>query len=471
MPLSRLRALPLRGKVLLTVLGTAIAVLGASTVLSFRFWRVETLETAERQALLAAGSTRATIESALRDGRREPARRTLVGLMEDGTIGSARVYGEGRIILLSADRFEEGDQASVIWIPQVSELPREGLVNRDAEGRNVRAFLPMMVPEPAVLEVEFSTESIKAAMDRGARLGLALVAVSLITVSIIVVTMFEREVVAPLHRMDDMLRVGNSDSDPRSGRDELKDLEAGVTLLIEKEAKAEARAADQEGLAKVGELAAEMAHEFKRPLTSVRTAVDVLQQEYTLDEEGSVLVRALDEQLERLHETMQDLFSIAKPIVPESVDVDLIDTLDEALMEVAGQPAMAGVQIQRAYAGKQAFVVGDARRLRQAFMNVVMNGAEAMPDGGTLVVDMEVVDHEARVSVADGGTGLEPHEVERVLKPFYSTKPSGTGLGLPLVARVVSAHRGRLAIESTPGEGTTVCITLPQLEKTEARGV
>jgi len=470
MPLTRLRALPLRGKVLLTVLGAAIAVLGASTVLSFRFWRIETLETAERQALLAAGSTRATVESALRDGRPEPARRTLIRLMEEGTIGSARVYGEGRIILLSADRFEEGDRASVIWIPRVSELPREGLVNRDAEGLNVRAFLPMMVPEPAVLEVEFSVATIKAAMDRGARLGLALMAVSLIAVSIIVVTMFEREVVGPVQRMDVMLREGNSVPEHR-GRDELRGLEEGVTLLIEKEAEAEARAADQEGLAKVGELAAEMAHEFKRPLASVRTAVDVLQQEYTLDEEGSVLVRALDEQLERLHETMQDLFSIAKPIVPETVDVDLVDTLDEALMEVAGQPALEGVQIQRGYVGENVYVAGDARRLRQAFMNVIMNAAEAMPDGGALVVDLELEDGEVKIAIKDQGTGLEPDEVERILKPFYSTKPSGTGLGLPLVARVVSAHRGRLTIDSTPGSGTTVFIALPQLDKPEVRGV
>jgi signal transduction histidine kinase len=306
-------------------------------------------------------------------------------------------------------------------------------------------------------------------MDRGARLGIGLMAASLVAVGIIVVTMFEREVVAPLHRMDVLLRAENGASGRRAGRDELLELEQSVTLLLEKEHEAEARVADQEGLAQVGELAAEMAHEFKRPLTSVRTAVDVLQQEYTLDGEGQVLLDALEGQLEHLHQTMQDLFSIAKPIVLETNVLDLVATLDEALSEIAGTSALDGVEVRRAYAGKQAQAVGDSRRLRQAFVNLMMNGVEAMPDGGVLVVDVDATDAGVEVTFADSGVGLEPEEVERIVKPFYSTKPLGTGLGLPLVARVVSAHRGGLSIESLPGRGTTVRITLPRISETAAR--
>lgn len=469
-PLRRLGALPLRGKLLLTVLGAAVAALGASTFFSFRYWRSETLVAAEQQALLAAGSTRATVESELRLDRPDAARRTLVRLREDGAIGSARVYGEGRVILLSADRFEEGDRATAIWIPHASELPRGGLVNTDGEGESVRAFVPMAIPEPAVLEVEFPTAATKAAMDRGARLGIGLMAVSLVAVSLIVVTMFEREVVAPLNRMDVLLRSENGSSERRAGRGQIRELEQSVTLLLEKGQEAEARAADQEALAQVGELATEMAHEFKRPLSSVRTAVEVLQQEYTLDEYGSVLIDAVEGQLDRLHETMQDLFSIAKPIVPGATVVDVAATLDEALSEIAGQASLERVEVRRSYAGKRAHVSGDARRLRQAFLNVLMNGAEAMSDGGLLVVDIDTTGRCVEVSFTDSGHGLEPDEIERILKPFYSTKPAGTGLGLPLVARVVSAHRGGLAIESLPGRGTNVRITLPPTSQPVERG-
>jgi two-component system sensor histidine kinase AtoS len=84
-----------------------------------------------------------------------------------------------------------------------------------------------------------------------------------------------------------------------------------------------------------------------------------------------------------------------------------------------------------------------------------------MPGGGHLHVSVRRDADTVAVSITDSGPGLGPAEVERALSPFYSTKPLGTGLGLPLVARIVSAHRGGLAFESRPGKGTTVRISLP----------
>jgi signal transduction histidine kinase len=230
----------------------------------------------------------------------------------------------------------------------------------------------------------------------------------------------------------------------------------------------EARAADQdrrlaaqEGLAQVGELAAEMAHEFKRPLASIQTAVSLLQQEYELDEGGREMLGAVHQQLDRLHETMQDLFSLAKPLVMEGEAVDLTDVLDEALAGLAGIAGIQQVEVDRAYGHERILVRGDARRLAQAFLNVLGNAVEAMPDGGHLTVSATLrPDASVEVSITDTGHGLDPEAVERALRPFYSTKPLGTGLGLPLVARIVSAHRGGLAIESRPKHGTTVRITL-----------
>lgn len=467
----RVRSLPVRGKVLLTVLGTAVAALGASTYLSFRYWENEALASAERQALLAASATQASIESAIRGGRLAPAHHALTQLREGGDVTTARVYGSDGRILISADPYEEGSRSGAVFIPDAMELPRTGLV-KPADTRNaVRAYLPVSVPEPAVLEIEFSVAPTMAAMERGARLGMGLMAVSLLAVGIVVVTMFEREVVRPLHRMDVLLRAeAASQGGPRSGaRNELVNLERTVTELLEKGRATEARAADsdrrlaaREGLAQVGELAAEMAHEFKRPLASIQTAVSLLQQEYELDEGGRDMLGAVHGQLDRLHDTMQDLFSLAKPLVIEDGVVDLPDVLDDALASLAGLPGMERVEVHRAYGHTPTYVRGDAKRLGQVFGNILANGAEAMPDGGHLTLSTTLPgDGSVEISVTDTGHGLEPEEVERALRPFYSTKPLGTGLGLPLVARIVAAHRGGLSIESRPKHGTTVRITLP----------
>ena len=312
----------------------------------------------------------------------------------------------------------------------------------------------------------------KSAMDRGARLGIGLMAVSLLAVVVIVVTMFEREVVGPLERMDELLRETDK-RDTGVGRrvksPALQDMERSVTRLVKRGQEAEAIAADQdrrlaatEGLAEVGELAAEMAHEFKRPLASIRTAMSMFQQEYSLDESGRDMVGAVNNQLELLHDTMQDLFSLAKPVVLEETSVNLTDTLDEALAELWGHPAVEGIRVDREYEGQDLTVPGDGRRLRQAFVNVLTNAAEALSGDGSVTVGIRTIDADTvDVLISDTGPGLDPAAVEAAVKPFYSTKPQGTGLGLPLVARIVAAHRGGLAIESSPGSGTTVRISLP----------
>lgn len=467
----RLRALPVRGKLLLTVLGAAVAALGGSTYLSFRYWQHEALSAAEGQALLAARSTQATVESALRLGRPEPARHSLDQLRQEGTITAARVFGERGEVLLSSDRYEEGRRATSVWIPEPSELPRTGLVKVSNDGNSVWAFLPLSLPEPAVLEVEFSVAATRVAMERGARLGIGLMAASLLAVVLIIVTMFEREVVAPLQRIDVLLRSERGRGLPPANRDELRHLERSVSRLLEQEKAVQAQAEAQAGLAQVGELAAEMAHEFKRPLASIRTAVEVLQQEYELDDGGKRVLSALDGQLERLHDTMQDLFSLAKPVVLEESAVDVADTLDEALTELAGLFDLHAVEVQRAYGHTGLQVPGDRRRLGQALLNVLTNAVEAMAEGGRLTVSASPVEPESvEIVITDTGGGLDPEEVERALKPFYSTKPAGTGLGLPLVARVVAAHGGGLAIESRPHVGTTVRITLPLVREVRSEG-
>ncbi len=475
----RIRSLPVRGKVLLTVLGAAIATLGASTYLSYRYWEEEALDQAQREALLAAASTQASIESAIRLGQPAPAHRALTRLRADGHVTAARVYGPDGTVLLSADPLEEGTRQPAFFMPAPTELPRSGIVKPSVARGEVRAYIPVSLPQPAVLEVELSVAPTMAAIERGSRLGMGLMAVSLLAVGVVVVTMFEREVVAPLHRIDVLLHANSGKGDGTRSRDELRHLERSVTELLEKEREGEARAADQdrrladrEGLAQVGELAAEMAHEFKRPLASIRTAVSVVQHEYDLDERGREVLEAVDVQLEHLRDTMQDLFSLAKPVVLEDAAVDAADVLDEALTELAGIPGVEKVEVHRAYAHDGMWVRGDARRLRQAFLNVLANAVEAMPEGGHLQVNAtRVGESSVEVAITDTGHGLGPEEVERALRPFYSTKPLGTGLGLPLVARIVSAHRGGLTIESRPHRGTTVRVNLPFSAPPDGPGV
>jgi signal transduction histidine kinase len=456
-----LKRYPLRVKVLITLIGGALVLLGIATHLSFRYWRSEAVAVAEQQALLAASSARTAVESGLQSGRTEYARRALQQLLAHEPVQAVRVYARDGTTLISPDEAEEGTRPRGMWMPAGRELG-QGVVRVDATRDVVHAFVPLSVPPAAVLEVEYSLGAVKEAMDRGARLGLALVVGSLFALAAILFTMLEREVVAPLTRVTGLM----SGSYPRS-HDEMGRLEAGVADLIERESQASAerdQLVQQAGFAQVGEMAAEMAHEFKRPLASIQSAVRLLSQEYVLEARGQKLLGAVEDQLDHLSETMRDLFALAKPVGLETEAVSLRDVMGAALAQIAGHPAAEGLNVTRDYPQADVLVRGDARRLEQAAANLMLNAAEAMGPGGQLALAFGATDDSAWFEVADTGGGIPETEIEKVLLPFYSTKPAGTGLGLPLVARVVASHGGRIAIQSEVGAGTRIRVELPLAE-------
>jgi signal transduction histidine kinase len=462
-PRFRLRELPLRTKLAVTVLGTGLLVLGVATQWSFRYWRAEAVAVVEQQALMAALSVRTTVESALMHGQKAQARAGLRRLGATAPVTGARVYAADGTIVLSTEETEEGRRPAGVWLPSGRDVPEGGLVRQAEDGQAVRAFLPVAAPGATLLEVRFTVAPLQAAMTRGARLALAMLIGSLLAMGLIFALMFEREVMGRVQRVSWLL-----ERPERSGRDELRSLEVSVAELVQKErdaareaAEQRRRIAEQAGFAQVGELAAEMAHEFKRPLASIRTAMELLKQEYALESGGSVLIGRLDAQLDRLSETMRDVFALAKPAdyAPEPLDLQAV--IDGALMQLAGHPAAHRVSVVRSYDDMPP-VYGDAKRLEQALANLLLNGAEAMPQGGTLTVRAGPAGEGwVEVEVTDTGVGIPPEEIERVLKPFYSTKPAGTGLGLPLVGRVVASHGGRLTLDSEAGAGTTARVHLP----------
>jgi signal transduction histidine kinase len=455
----RLREQPLRTKLIITAIGTAVVVFGVASWLTFRYWRQESEAAAGQQALLAAASVRSAVESALTAGRPGQARAALRELVELESITGARVYGTDGVIVVSTDRGEEGSRPVGVWIPSPRDLPAGGTARPTPGGDGVNAFLPVKAGGTAILEVDFSLAPLEDAMDRAARLGLMLLVGSLAATVLIVATMLEREVVAPVERVASILA---SEGDRTLRSDELGRIEASVTDLIRKEQAAEQRLATQAGFAEVGEMAAEMAHEFKRPLASIRSAMSLLEQEYQLDTQAQSLLAAVDGQLGKLTETMQDLFALAKPVELEAEPVDLADTTDEALVHLAGLMDTSGRRIERRYAPDVPPVSGDRHRLEQAALNLALNALEAMEDG-TLTITLQRGEAPDTVVLEfrDTGHGIPEEAIEKVVRPFYSTKPAGTGLGLPLVARVVAAHGGTLDIRSEPGEGTTVWLEFP----------
>jgi len=469
--IEKLRGLSLRSKLAITLAGGAVVLLGAATFFSFRYWRGEAIASVQAQSRVMALSSRSALEPALAFGQRDQARRQLRQLVSSPTVIAARVYDGSGTVLLSSDPAEEGDRRPGVWVPRSAELPEQGLDRETEAGRGLRMFLPLKTPAGAVYEIHFSVAPFIEALDRGASFGIGLLLASTLALGLILLAMLEREVVAPIRRVGGMLgrSAGEIGYPERGERGELGALETSVARLIAFEEAAERRAeeqdralAEKENLAQVGEMAAEMAHEFKRPLASIRTALELLQAEYELDPQGREVLEAVNTQLDHLTGTMKDLFALARPVVVQPVEVNVPAVLDAAVFSLIGYPGMDAVEVIRDYAADVPAITGDARRLEHAFQNLMANAVEAMASGGRLTLRMRrAADGGVEVAVTDTGVGMPEERVEYALKPFYSTKPHGTGLGLPLVVRVISAHNGSIRIESKPGSGTTVHVHLP----------
>lgn len=217
----------------------------------------------------------------------------------------------------------------------------------------------------------------------------------------------------------------------------------------------------KEQLAAVGELAAAIAHEVRNPLAVIANAVATLRRAGISDADREVLLGIVSEESERLNSMVTDLLRFARPTSIKKSRVDLVE-----LVEHTQVPLGERYQIEVHADDSARFVEGDPNLLRTALDNVIQNATQAMPKGGVISVDVREAerDHHAGVTLTleDAGSGMDQETLARALDPFFTTRPSGTGLGLPIVQRVIQAHGGSVDLQSQSGRGTTVSLWLPR---------
>ena len=214
------------------------------------------------------------------------------------------------------------------------------------------------------------------------------------------------------------------------------------------------------GLAVVGEMAATVAHEIKNPLAGISGAIQVLAEGLSLDDNRREVVGEILDQVRRLDRTVRDLLNFARPITPVRQDMDLTDSLASAWKMLAPQSEAKAVRFVLE-PGTPMEIQADPQMLRQIWVNLFQNAIEAMPKGGE--VRVRVVREEAvRIEIRDTGNGIDAATVERIWRPFFTTKTRGTGLGLPLVKKIVEAHQGRIWCESEPKKRTSFFVEIPK---------
>ena len=215
-------------------------------------------------------------------------------------------------------------------------------------------------------------------------------------------------------------------------------------------------------LKELGELAAHLAHEIRNPLGGIKGFATILEQELKdrpdLQQMASYIVQGSDS----LNHCVSQILEYARPFQLHQETVDLIQLIEEIkqLMQVdANWNVQITFLVQSPHSNVMVSV--DRQLFKSALLNLFVNAVQAMPNGGSLTVTVDVKSLFVVIQVADTGTGILPENLSKIFSPFFTTKEMGNGLGLTEVHKVVQAHQGTIEVQSEIGKGTTFTIKIP----------
>lgn len=247
----------------------------------------------------------------------------------------------------------------------------------------------------------------------------------------------------------------------------IQDITAKKTMESELR-KAQTTLMKAERLAAVGELAAEVSHEVRNPLNSLSINLQLLKRELKKDDCGDeqmrkALVKILEDEIKRVDSVVGEFAKFCKVPKLELRECD-INLVVSDVLELIGEEASRGginIEVERETADPMVARM-DVDQMRQVILNLVMNSIGAMSKGGRLTITTGIQnDGHIKINVEDTGEGISQENMEEIFKPFFTTKPNGTGLGLTITSRIIKEHQGSIRCQSVPGKGSDFEVILP----------
>ena len=213
-------------------------------------------------------------------------------------------------------------------------------------------------------------------------------------------------------------------------------------------------------LAALGQLSAGLAHELRNPLGTIKASAEMLARQVTSENEVAREVAGfISTEVDRTNSLVTRFLQFARPLEVRLEKADLAQMLDRAV--AAAEREANGVAIYKNYDPAIAPFPFDAELMERVVYNLVVNAAQASVAGGTVTVKTRASGGTVEISVIDRGQGIEPKDLGSIFNPFFTTKPTGVGLGLAIVSKIVDEHGGKIAVESEPGRGSVFRVLLP----------
>jgi two-component system sensor histidine kinase HydH len=231
------------------------------------------------------------------------------------------------------------------------------------------------------------------------------------------------------------------------------------------EANAQIREAEEavrrsDRLAALGQLSAGLAHELRNPLGTIKASSEMLGTSVNAENDvAREMAGFISSEVDRANSLITRFLQFARPLQVRLESADLSHVLDRAVAMAAREAP--GIAIYKNYSPEIPPFPLDAELMERVFYNLVLNAAQASPPGGTVTVKTRAAEGTAEVAVIDRGSGVDPKDLDSIFNPFFTTKPSGVGLGLAIVSKIVDEHGGKIAVESEPAKGSVFRVLLP----------
>lgn len=215
-------------------------------------------------------------------------------------------------------------------------------------------------------------------------------------------------------------------------------------------------------LAALGQLSAGLAHELRNPLGTIKASAEMLARQVSAENEVAREVAGfISTEVDRTNSLVTRFLQFARPLQVRVENADLAHMLDRAIAAAEREPN--NVTIYKNFDPEIPPFPFDAELMERVVYNLVVNAAQATPAGGAVTVKTRAAGGTVEISVIDRGQGIQPKDLPNIFNPFFTTKPTGVGLGLAIVSKIVDEHRGKITVESEPGRGSVFRVLLPMV--------
>lgn len=260
----------------------------------------------------------------------------------------------------------------------------------------------------------------------------------------------------------------------RTRADELRRTALGLEKSCEQLSRQSERIMEMEGqlrkaerLSTIGELAAVLAHEIRNPLGSIQGTAEILKDDFQPGDRKYEFLEIMVKESRRLNKVVEDFLRLARPQPVVMGECDLTEELNNVIALVSSEARKRKITLE-CRVESLPVIEGDPEKLRQAFLNIILNGLQASSPGGSVTITSVREKREGggpgwvELLFADSGPGVPPEIAEKVFESFFTTKEGGTGLGLAITRKIVEGHGGSIALMNEPGRGSVFRIRLPE---------